>query len=748
MFGRRMRASAMSDESERIRNRWISVYEEYTGRKIRVVFPKPDPMSDRSVPEPEDKLTVMDIDLEIGKNTIDHHTDDYDITDVLEYDTREMLVVRRGQKFDMKINLNRDYNPKKDDVRLLFKFGKDPLPSHGTHKEFNLSEEDLPNEWGAYITKKGSKSINVSVMTPSTCHVGKWTLHIDVVKEENNERTAYRYAHKFPIYILFNPWCKDDQVYMDDKDLLNEYVLNSTGKIYVGTPKAPYGRPWNFGQFDGNILDCILMLLDDSKLKDRARNDPVLVSRKLSALINSPDDNGVLTGNWSGFYEGGTSPSDWQGSVQILEEYYETKQPVLYGQCWVFSGVLTTACRAIGIPARSVTNFSSAHDTDKNVIIDTYLDVMGEINHRFTGDSVWNFHVWNDVWMTRPDLDAGYDGWQAIDATPQETSDGILCMGPMSLRAIKEGHVNQPYDGKFVFAEVNGDRVYWIRSDNFGEDMLIYYDKNSIGKKISTKYPNRSWREDVTDQYKYPEGTPEADQAVNRACGDTSTRERLAKSVPKDLKFDLTYTEDVIIGQSIDVSVKITNTCSESRVLDGGTLAIYSENNERDKHKMIKTMPIGKETIAPNEEKVLTIMTCTSKEYFPQLFDFSYIRISAIGLVETTLQSIYSTDSFQLQKPGVVITCPDKVKAGDKFEIHVSVENPIDIPLTKCKLKVEGHNSKNKVAFKQDDVKANGIFEGKCELIAGKKKGMKEVIVALICDELMGLQNEKEIEVE
>lgn len=35
-----------------------------------------------------------------------------------------------------------------------------------------------------------------------------------------------------------------------------------------------------------------------------------------------------------------------------------------------------------------------------------------------------NFHVWNDVWMKRPDLPCGYDGWQAIDATPQEPSEG------------------------------------------------------------------------------------------------------------------------------------------------------------------------------------------------------------------------------------------------------------------------------------------------------------------------------------
>ncbi len=39
-------------------------------------------------------------------------------------------------------------------------------------------------------------------------------------------------------------------------------------------------------------------------------------------------------------------------------------------------------------------------------------------------DSIWNFHVWVEAWMTRPDLPKGYGGWQAIDATPQERSNG------------------------------------------------------------------------------------------------------------------------------------------------------------------------------------------------------------------------------------------------------------------------------------------------------------------------------------
>jgi transglutaminase 1 len=35
-----------------------------------------------------------------------------------------------------------------------------------------------------------------------------------------------------------------------------------------------------------------------------------------------------------------------------------------------------------------------------------------------------NFHVWNEAWMTRPDIPGSFGGWQAFDATPQETSNG------------------------------------------------------------------------------------------------------------------------------------------------------------------------------------------------------------------------------------------------------------------------------------------------------------------------------------
>ena len=48
-------------------------------------------------------------------------------------------------------------------------------------------------------------------------------------------------------------------------------------------------------------------------------------------------------GRWEeDFPDDCTLPWDWVGSVAILEEFMKTKKTVEFGQCWVFSGLVTT----------------------------------------------------------------------------------------------------------------------------------------------------------------------------------------------------------------------------------------------------------------------------------------------------------------------------------------------------------------------------------------------------------------------
>lgn len=69
--------------------------------------------------------------------------------------------------------------------------------------------------------------------------------------------------------------------------------------------------------------------------------------------------------------------------------------------------IYNAALRAIGIPARCITNFASAHDTNANVTVDMYYDEESGDKMEETSDSVWNFHVWNEGWFERPDLPEG-----------------------------------------------------------------------------------------------------------------------------------------------------------------------------------------------------------------------------------------------------------------------------------------------------------------------------------------------------
>lgn len=70
-------------------------------------------------------------------------------------------------------------------------------------------------------------------------------------------------------------------------------------------------------------------------------------------------------------------------------------------------------CRALGLPARPVSNLVSAHDTNGTFTIDRFFDEKGNamdidpFNPGGETDSIWNFHVWVEAWMARPDLPKG-----------------------------------------------------------------------------------------------------------------------------------------------------------------------------------------------------------------------------------------------------------------------------------------------------------------------------------------------------
>ncbi|RUS70598.1 hypothetical protein EGW08_021644, partial [Elysia chlorotica] len=637
------------------------------------------------------------------------------------------LVIRRGQPFSMTVEFTKDYDPKVDDLKLVFQAGSNPMTVNGTYVEFILSDEDLPKQWGAKILSQEGSTVSISVFTPPTLYVGKWELSVDTVKKVNTSVDVYKYRHNQPIYIIFNPWCEDDAVHMD-KESLKEYVLNDTGFLYMGTEDSIMEKPWNFGQFESVVLDCALYLLDNSGLKWEVRGNPTLIVRKISALVNSNDDNGVVTGRWAEPYTDGRTPLSWSGSVKILEKYWKTKAPVKYGQCWVFSGVCTTVCRALGIPTRSVSNFMSAHDTDGSVTIDSIYDAQGNLlNHR---DSVWNFHVWNEAWMTRPDLPEGFGGWQAFDSTPQEASDGVFRCGPASVEAVRQGNVHLPYDGGFVFAEVNADRLSWMPNIT-GKLQCVDFQKNVIGKHVSTKSAHTNEREDVTKRYKPEEGSAEERAAVIRANQLGSNRPDIYRSV-QDVQFKVEHDpQNTWMGEDFEAVLRITNQSRDYRTVKG-RLVVSSVYYTGEKGEELKVEPFQGIRLSPGQDAEVKVRV-TAEEYNGKLKECCMLNMSVWASVLESEQVFTSQPSFRLRKPHLTVTAPKVVDAGTEFEVEVSFPNPLDTTLTGCFVEIDGLTKTHK--FRVGNVGPKGTFMKSLPIVP-KKTGQTTLIVAFNSDQL------------
>uniref|UniRef100_A0A672SNH7 Protein-glutamine gamma-glutamyltransferase K n=1 Tax=Sinocyclocheilus grahami TaxID=75366 RepID=A0A672SNH7_SINGR len=676
-------------------------------------------------------LAVRSVDLlsrKSDRNKKEHHTDQYN---------SEQLIIRRGQTFQIELDLSRPFNPNTDKLHLEMKTGPLPQVSKRTHIIIPLVEELQDESWEAKIVEQNVNRVKLSVNSPVTAVIGKYKLTITTQCLKTGETTTH--DHDKDIYMLFNPWCEDDTVYMEGEKELKEYVLNDTGRIYYGTEKQIGARTWNFG-----ILEACLFVLDNSEVPPSGRGDPVNVVRVISAMINSPDDLGVLEGNWSGNYAGGTSPTAWSGSVEILRQYHrEGGKPVKYGQCWVFSGVTTTVLRCLGIPTRSVTNFQSAHDTDVSLTTDVYFDENMEPIHHLNSDSVWNFHVWNDCWMARPDLPAGMGGWQAVDSTPQETSHGTFRCGPASLAAIRSGQVYLKFDTPFVFAEVNSDKIYWQRNldGTFGQ---IHSEKKAVGHCISTKAVGSDERVDITHLYKYPEGSEEERIAVETACRYGSKPDVYSSPIAEDVRVEVMMEgEGPRMGGDAQLKIVVKNTSSQPRrtTLHSQVAVMYYTGMLKD---TVKKDTLNVE-LNPQEEKIIEwVLPYT--QYQNQLVDQAALMLTLSGRVSETQQVLANQTSFRLRTPDLNIEPMGEAYVGKEMSAKITFTNPLPCTLRNVVIRVEGLGLRDLHPIRVGDVSKHAnvtVTEHFIPTIAGKRK----LVASLDCRQLTQVHGVADIDV-
>ncbi|XP_075256840.1 protein-glutamine gamma-glutamyltransferase K-like isoform X2 [Convolutriloba macropyga] len=662
-------------------------------------------------PEKKPRLDDPCINLNLEMNRKAHYTDSFE---------NPSLIVRRG--FPINITTTAPI----DGVKLVYIAGT-KHPQRDSQRLFA----------GWKLETKSSETNNYQLTPPSNCAVGRWTIKFTIDAKEVEMQAT----------ILFNPFCKDDQVYMECPEEQEEYILSDTGLVFIANSWRikPQGCGWVFGQFESRVLECCLALLERSPLTPTSKSSATLVSRSMTALVNAQDDNGVIEGDWSGDYSGGTDPSEWTGSVDILLQYLETEKPVKYGQCWVFSGVLVTVLRALGIPCRSVTNIRSAHDTENNLVIDIFHDRHG--NRLESDDSVWNFHLWNEMWTKRPDLPDGCDGWQALDATPQEMSDGCFQAGPASLNAIKSGAVYLPYDARFIFAEVNADRVYW-REDSDGNYRIKKIDKKHVGRMVVTKAIGCNDVDDITDQYKHKEGSEE-ERYQTRLAVTFGTEPDIYENVEDEdeVKMKFHCEEDyIIIGQPIEYTVKlILKDMERATALFNATASVYGYNG-----KFICNVQSHKCELLLPEQKVFK-GRIESSEYESVVRSGSIIKISVMYDLKEATDMGFLEEEIPLRAPPpkVEILSQEPYIVGVPIQLKFSFKNRFSSALTGgyFRLDAPGFSSRDRLEIDQKLLEPGIECSYRVEY-KPRKKGKINLVVSFNSDQHKGLHTYKHINVQ
>uniref|UniRef100_A0A3B4Y6T0 Protein-glutamine gamma-glutamyltransferase 5-like n=1 Tax=Seriola lalandi dorsalis TaxID=1841481 RepID=A0A3B4Y6T0_SERLL len=639
------------------------------------------------------------------------------------------LVVRRGKPFKFTLMFDNQWHPYTESLVLEVR-----LDNIAWKAPVHFSDEQLSTrDWTAKINPGNmhSESVTIHLCSPVLSPVGVYDLLLHI------ETAQYRRSYAVGVFVLLcNPWLIHDPVYMSDNDHIQEYIKSDYGVIFMGTNLNICQRPWSFGQYEPGVLEACLKLLQVSpqhfhdKFGDYThRGDPVYISRVVCAMVNCQDDLGILQGKWQGSCEDGVRPTEWSGSADILQRWVSSNfSPVRYGQCWVFASVLCTVMRVLGIPSRVVTVFNAAHDCNSNGKIEEYYSSTGE-KLNMSRDSIWNFHVWVECWMRRPDLSEEFDGWQVVDPTPQEKSAGTYRCGPCSVAAVQHRVLGNAFDTPFICASVDADvERLIVRS---GAVVSRKVNKEVVGQLIYTKSIGSDSPENLTQTYKskkgkfqssYSEGNmmmmnpscpmPTNDGGGNmmmmmsRSCpmptneGGGNMMMMMSRSCPmptnegdsdssSSLEVSLKLDGEPIMGESIRVSVTVTNQTSNPRVLMEYLNAQIKEYNSHAQESFWKTQ----KEVHLNPHDVLKLQhTIPPSEYESAVAGDDIVNLSVVMEDVGTEERVLDSQEFNLTSPEINIEIEgrDSIQMRSEHTVQVSFTNKFTKALRGAVLTVEG----------------------------------------------------------
>ena len=482
------------------------------------------------------------------------------------------------------------------------------------------------------------------------------------------------------INVIFNP--RQDKLGHDrvrrqtaNNTFADEYLRNSYGYIWLST----IAIPWDYGVSSDVVIRSRDRL--EQQMSQTERSSRVEYSRALTRLIG----RNVLFGRWDGNYNDGVSPTQWVGSEEILTRWLRSGERVRYAQCWVFAAILTTILRASGIPARTVTNYGSHHDRG---LTSNGRAVLRQYDNIVQGDeSTWNFHVWSEAWLERPDLGQP-EGWNAVDATPQEPSPlqpgQPFRAGPAYVPYIQANNRDANYDNYFILAEVNAREVCSITGNLLPSD--------NIGYAVVTKRPgmlrslyNFNNFEDITSSYKISSITKRGSESPilpppYAGCErEGGLRINSTPAIPRvGENFTITISEGTVPAEDTVIRMELRNYMGESL----GFIRNFTGIRRLD---------------------------VTESDYLPYLDSSSIFRFSVGTYNQSENFVFHDALRIRLEYSEIQVDAATNDNS-DTITLTLTYTNPLSIAMTGVMVNIAGPGDDDYVMQEQPDIPANGRF--------------------------------------
>ncbi|CAG7834007.1 unnamed protein product [Allacma fusca] len=677
-------------------------------------------------------------------NAREHRTDRYEIINNVAT-KRSSPVFRRGQTFFMALKLSsRKVDLAQQPLLVVLNFGSNPTIGKSTKVALTVTGEREfvqldKSEWDIRLHNQEGNTLTLQFSVPSTALVGVWQYEI----HHNNDI----FYGREDIYILFNPYCTDDPVYVDNEQFRREYIHSETGKLYRGVAKNQRSYKWVYGQFDASILPLTVLLLDRFTEGNRniidysQRGSPVFVVRALANLMYSRNAGPLREASLTAPETTAFDSYSYTGSQSILDRLIENRfQPITTdNQSYIASALFVTFCRALGIPARSITTYRAPIDKT-TLSVDQY---WGGVEEDATGNDLYEaYQCINDVFFRRDDLVAAtsYVGWQAVDPN----SSG---RGPAPAEAIRRGEIGLNYD-IFYFYSLFNSQFRHFYSNTYPETVV----SDDIGRLIITKKCDRDEddddHEDVTHLYKKKDGSDDEKLAVVSAIKGLGSR-RGSSLRQQDLL--ATRNDDLIVdwlsntasyGQNLQVSLSLQNVASELRTLVVNFFArpVYrGVVGRKIKHfkRQLTLQPLQRESLA---------LDLHLQEYQDRLDDDYLIRFYASIFVKETNQFWAGDDDVTLSTPKINIQTRTVAQVDNECHVNFSMVNPLSVSLTDCYLFYESGGITNPVYRKIKDIKPGEMLNVN-EQLTPRKSGDSRLVAVFNSRQLRNVQGSKIITV-